>query len=202
MLPYSKSVSYTRTSPDLPIKAGNGLCVGASAGKSLRSHLSMIYNARLLLYHWNMGFRIDVLILMREHCQLTFILTIPNMWHVCTHVFHNKTRPSKRCGFCISHIWMLDPQDEPDPRGPPDPWGYIIRSICGIPDSYGLRRRINPSIGKSFLQALFQIVWQGWVQMPNSIFSYACQLRSATVWNLRHFPSNISILKLTHLALK
>ena len=42
--------------PDLPIKAGNGLSMVAWAGKSLRSHLSMIYNPRLLLSHWNMGY--------------------------------------------------------------------------------------------------------------------------------------------------
>ena len=42
--------------PDLPTKAGNGLSMVASASKSLRSHLSMIYNPRLLLSHWNMGY--------------------------------------------------------------------------------------------------------------------------------------------------
>ena len=41
-------------------------------------------------------------------------------------------------------------------------------------------------------QPPFQIVWQGRVEMPNSIVFYACQIRSARTWqerNMWHFPS-------------
>ena len=58
--------------PGSPNKAGKGLCMVASAGKSLRSHLSMIYNHRFLLSHWNMGYKINVHIVIRIYLYRPF----------------------------------------------------------------------------------------------------------------------------------